>query len=89
MSTFRDTNEKFDLKGDPLKLINNNNFKIWFVEDPSDRKKMDYSEKELKFDVRRVGVESTMDKTPGKLLNVPAFMASGISFYLSIPMNFW
>ena len=76
--TFRDTNKQFELKGDLLKMITNKNYNVDLAS-LSDKKLMYNFAKEMHFDERRVGNNSTRDNTLIKLLNSPAIIASGVS----------
>ena len=75
--TFRDTSKEFEKK-DLLKMITN---KIYNVDlaNIQDKKLMYDFAKEMNFDLKAQGNESTRDKTLIKLLKSPAIMASGIS----------
>ena len=75
--TFRDTKKQFELKGDLLKMITNNNYNVNLAS-LADKKLMYDFAKEMHFDERRVGNKSTRDKNLIKLLNSPAIMASGV-----------
>ena len=76
--TFRDSNKVFELKGDLLKMITNNNYNVDLAS-ISDKKLMYEFAKEMNFDERGQGRKSTRDRTLIKLLNSPAIMASGVS----------
>ena len=78
--TFRDTGREFELKGDLLKMITNNNFNVDLAS-LSDKKLMFDFAKEMHFDLKAVGKKSTRDKTLIKLLKSPGLMvsASGVS----------
>ena len=76
--TFRDTNKRFELKGDLLKMITNKNYNVDLAS-LSDKKLMYNFAKEMHFDERRVGNKSIRDRKLIKLLNSPAIMASGVS----------
>ena len=73
--TFRDTNKQFELKGDLLKLINNNNYNVDHA-NLSDKKLMYDIAKERNFDVRAPRNKSTRDRTLIKLLKSPGLMVS-------------
>ena len=76
--TFRDTNKLFELKGDFLKMITNNNYNVDLAS-LSDKKLNFEFAKGMNFDVRGRGRKSSRDRTLMKLLKSPAIMASGIS----------
>ena len=78
--TFRDTSREFELKGDLLKMITNNNFNVDLAS-LSDKKLMFDFAKVMNFDLKAVGKKSTRDKTLIKLLKSPRLMvsASGVS----------
>ena len=78
--TFRDTGKEFELKGDLLKLITNNNYNVDHAS-LADKKLMYDFAKEMHFDMKAVGKKSTRDKTLIKLLKSPGLMvtATGIS----------
>ena len=75
---FRDTGKEFELKGDLSKLITNTNYNVNLAR-LADKKLMYDFAKEMHFDERRVGNNSTRDRTLIKLLKSPAIMASGVS----------
>ena len=76
--TFRDTVRVFELKGDLLKMITNNNYNVDLAS-LADKKLMYHFAKEMNFDPKAVGKKSTRDRTLIKLLKSPAIMASGNS----------
>ena len=78
--TFRDTGKEFELKGDLLKMITNNNYNVDHAS-LADKKLMYDFAKEMHFDMKAVGKKSTRDKTLIKLLKSPGLMvfASGVS----------
>ena len=78
--TFRDTGNKFELKGDLLKMITNKNFNINLAS-LADKKSMYDFAKEMHFDLKAQGNKSTRDRTLIKLLESPGLMvsASGVS----------
>ena len=80
MLTFRDTNKKFELKGDLLEMITNSKFNVDLAS-LSDKKLMYDFAKEMHFDPNAPGNKSTRDRKLIKLLNSPGLMvsASGIS----------
>ena len=75
MLTFLDTGKEFELKGDLLKMITNNNYNVDHVSLAD--KKLLYME--IHFDLKAVGNKYTRDRTLIKLLKSPAIMASGVS----------
>ena len=76
--TFRDTSEEFQLKGDLLKMITNNNCNVDHAS-LADKKLMYDFAKEMNFDLKAPGNKSTRDRTLIKLLKSPAIVASGVS----------
>ena len=87
--TFRDTGNEFELKGDLLKKITNNNYNVDHAS-LADKKLMYDFAKEMHFDLKAVGKKSTRDRTLKKLLKSQAIMASGASktiFLSSEPNN--
>ena len=60
--TFRDTNKQFELKGDILEIITNKNYNVDFA-NLSDKKLMYDFAREMNFDVRAIGKESTRGRT--------------------------
>ena len=87
--TFRDTGQKFELKGDLLKLITNKNYNV-DIAGLSDKKIMFVFAKELNFDLKARSIKSTRDRTLIKLLKSPSLIifASSVSktkFLLSDP----
>ena len=78
LSTFRDTNKVFELKGDLLKMITNNNYNVDLAI-LSDKKIMYNFAKEMHFDITAPARKSTRHRTLIKILKSPAIMASGIS----------
>ena len=76
--TFRDTGKEFELKGDLLKMITNNNYNVDHASLADKKLMYDYA-KEMKFDLEAPGNKSTRDRTLIKLLKSPVIMASGIS----------
>ena len=78
MLTFRDTGKIFELKGDLLKMITNNNFNVDLASLPDKKLLYDFA-KEMHFDERGQGRKSSRDRTLIKILRSPAMMASGLS----------
>ena len=76
--TFRDTDKKFELKRDFLKIITNRKYNVDLAS-LSDKKLRQYFAKEMYFDVKPPGKISTRDRTFMKLLKPPAIVASGVS----------
>ena len=90
--TFRDTNKVFELKGNLLKMITNNNYNVDLAS-LSDKKLLNDFAKEMIFDITAPGRKSTRDRTLTKLPNSPGLIASasGVSktiFYHLILINF-
>ena len=88
--TFRDTNKVFELKGDFLNMITNQNYNVNLAS-LADKKLMYDFAKEMNFDTRALGIKSTRDRTLIKLLNSSGLMvsASGIpkTIFLSSDPN--
>ena len=78
MLTFRNTNKKFELKGDLLEMITNSKFNVDLAS-LSDKKLMYDFAKEMHFDLNAPGNKSTRDRKLIKLLKSPAILASGVS----------
>ena len=80
MLTFRDTNKKFEFKGDLLEMITNSKFNVDLAS-LSDKKLMYDFAKEMHFEPKASGNKSTRDGKLIKLLNSPGLMvsASGVS----------
>ena len=76
--TFRDTDKKFVLRGDLLKMITNRNYNVDHV-NLSDKKILYEFAKEMNFDVKSTGSKNPRDGSLIGLLKSPAIMASGIS----------
>ena len=76
--TFRDTGTEFELKGDLLKMITNNNYNVDHAS-LADKKLMYDFAKEMHFDMKAVGRKSTRDKTLIKLLKSPGLMVTASS----------
>ena len=87
--TFRDTGKEFELEGDLLKMITNNNHNFNHAS-LSDKKILYEFAKELNFDVRGQGRKSTPDRTLINLLNRQLSWILGFQqyFYHLILMNF-
>ena len=75
--TFRDTDKKFDLKGDLLKMITNKNYNAYLAESP-DKKPLFEFAKGKYFDAKALGNIFTRDKSPLRLLQSPAIMAASL-----------
>ena len=75
MLTFRDTNKRFELKGDLLEMITNSKYNVDLAS-LQDKKLMYDFAKEMHFDTKAVGKKSTQDKTLIKLLESPGLMVS-------------
>ena len=80
MLTFRDTNKRFELKGDLLEMITNSKYNVDHAS-LTDKKLMYDFAKEMHFDQKTVGKTYTRDRTLIKLLKSPVLMvsASGVS----------
>ena len=78
MSTFRDTNKQFELKGDLLEKITNSKYNVDLAS-LQDKKLMYDFAKEMHFDLNAPGNKSTRDRKLIKLLKSAAIMASGVS----------
>ena len=78
MLTFRNTNKKFELKGDLLEMITNSKINVDLAS-LSDKKLMYDFAKEMHFDLNAPGNKSTRDRKLIKLLKSPAILASGVS----------
>ena len=78
MLTFRNTNKKFELRGDLLEMITNSKFNVDLAS-LSDKKLMYDFAKEMHFDLNAPGNKSTRDRKLIKLLKSPAILASGVS----------
>ena len=78
--TFRDTGKGFELKGDLLEIITNNNYNVDHASLADKTLMYDFA-KEIHFDLKAVGKKSTCDRFLKKLLKSPGLMvsASGIS----------
>ena len=86
--TFRDTGKEFELKGDLLKKITNNNYNVDYAT-LADKKLLYDFAKEMHFDLKAVGKKTTRDRTLIKLLKSPAITALGVSktIFLSSDLN--
>ena len=78
MLTFRDTGKELELTADLLEKITNKNYNVDLAS-LSDKKLMYDFAKELNFDLKAAGKNSTRAKTLIKLLKSPAIMASGVT----------
>ena len=80
MLTFRDTNKQFELKGVLLEMITNSKYNVDLAS-LADKKLMYDFAKEIHFDTKAQGNESTRDRTLIKLLKSSGLMvsASGVS----------
>ena len=80
MLTFRDTNKQFELTGDLLEMVTNNDYNVYHAS-LADKKLMFDFAKEMHFDMKAVGKKPTRDKTLIKLLKSPGLIisASGVS----------
>ena len=73
--TFRDTDKEFEIRGDPLKMITNKNYKVDLA-GLSDKKLMYNFAKEKNFDLKAQGNKSTRDRTVINLLKSPGLLIS-------------
>ena len=78
MITFRDSNKSFKLEGDLLKLITDYKFNANHSS-PQDKKLIYEFAKEMNYDTKSIGRPSVRHNSIVKILNSPAFLASGIS----------
>ena len=76
--TFIDSNKSFTLDGDLLKLITNYKFNADHSS-PQDKKLIYEFAKEMNYDTKSTGRPSTRHTSIRKILESPAFLASGIS----------
>ena len=79
---FRDTDNKFELQGDLLKMITNNNYNVDLA-NLSDKKLLFDFAKEKYFDEKALGNKSTSDKSLRRLFNPTGIMAFGVSTIFS------
>ena len=86
--TFRDTGKEFELKGDLLKMITNNNYNVNLAS-LSDTKIMYEFGKEMNLDVKAPGNKSTRERLLIKLLKSPCLKvsASGIPNTIFLSSN--
>ena len=78
MLTFRDSNKTFKLDGDLLKTMTIYKFNVDYS-NLKERKTIREFTEEMIFDNKNIGCPSTRDKSPTKMPNSPAIMASGVS----------
>ena len=78
--TFRDTGKEFEIKGDLLQMITNQNYNVDLAS-LSDNKLMYEFAKEMNNDLKAQGNKSTRGRTPIKVHKSPGLMvsASGVS----------
>ena len=81
--TFRFTDESFQLEGNLLNMITNNNYNVDLDKLPEKELLYEFA-KEMYFDEKAsgnksIGNKSTRDETLNKLLNSPVIISSGIS----------
>ena len=90
MLTFRDTNKQFELKGDLLEMITNSKFNVDLASLAVKKLMYDFA-KEMHFDPKASGNNTTRDRKLIKLLNSPGLIvsASGVSktIFLSSDAN--
>ena len=79
---FRDRERKFNLEGDPLKMITNKNYNVDLVTSSDKRLTFKFA-KEMSFDEKSLGNKSTENKSPIRLLKSPGIMAFGVSTIFS------
>ena len=84
--THHDTCKVFELKGDLLKMITNKNYNVDLASLEDDNLIYDFA-KEMHFDVRGQGRESSRDHTLIKVQKSPAIMASGTSNTTFLPSD--
>ena len=89
MLNFRDSDESIKLAGDLLETMTKYDFNV-DNSNPQDRSKNYEFRKETKFVIKQKGRPSNRNKSPIKLPNSPATMASGVStlFLPSDPKDF-
>ena len=76
--TFRDIDGNFELNGDLLKRISNNNYNVDLAKSSGKKFLFKFARKRY-FDDKALGKKSTRDKSPIRLLQSPGSKASGIS----------
>ena len=87
MLTFKDTERTFKLDGDLLEAITNYDFNVDHS-NQQDRKLIYEFGREMKFDIKQKGRESSRDKSVKRLRKSPAIMASGVTtIFLSSDPN--
>ena len=86
--TFRDTGKEFELKGDLLKMITNQNYNVDLAS-LADKKIMCDFAKEMQFDLKAQDRKCTRDSTLVKLHKSPSLMvsASGVSKTIFLSSN--
>ena len=76
--TFRDTDKKFELNGDPLKKITDKYYNLDYAKLPDEKIMFEFA-KEMYFDEWALGDKSSRDQPLVGLPQSSALMASGIS----------
>ena len=84
--TSRDTGKEFELKGDLLKMMTNKNFNVDLAS-LSDEKIMYDIAKEMNFDLKALGNQSTCDRTLIKLPKSTGLMVSASGFSKTILLS--
>ena len=77
MLIFRDTDKKFELEAELLKMKTNKNYNVDLANLP-DKKLMYEFGKEMYFDEKALGNKSVRDKSLIRLLQSPAIMAGSL-----------
>ena len=86
MFTFRDTSREFELKGDLLEMITNKNYNVDLAK-LLDKKLMYDFAKEMNFDLKPIGKNTTRDRTLIKLFKSPGLMVSASSVSKTIYLS--
>ena len=74
--TFRDTGKEFELKGDLLKMMTNNNYNVDHAS-LADKKLMYDFAKEMNFDLKAEGKKPTRDRTLKKITKITSYYGFG------------
>ena len=77
MLTFCDTDKKFQLNGDLLKMITNKNYNLDLANLTDEKIVFDFA-KEMYFDGRALGNKSVWKKLPIRLIKLRAIMAESL-----------
>ena len=75
--TIRDTDKKFEMKGEFLKMITNKNYNVDLANLVDKKLRYEFA-KEMCFDETALGIKSTRDKTLNKLREAPAILAGSV-----------